>query len=104
MEWLIPWRPFSNGTPDDGLVQELRNELCSEHVLYGIPVVPVGGRQDCDDVLFRLLDGSERLAVVHLTYSQHPEPNPIWPETRIFDNWEHFERDEMIPEHKNWTA
>lgn len=103
MKWLIPWHPI-DGAPGHGLEQELRSELCSEHALFGIPVSPIGRRQDCDDVLFRILDGSERLAVVHLTYAQHPEPNPTWPETRIFDSWGHFERDEMVPEHKNWIA
>ena len=74
---------FPDGSPDDGLARELHSELCSEHVLFNIPAVAIGGRQDCDDVLFRLLDGSGRLAVVHLTYAQHPEPesflagNPI---------------------------
>jgi len=104
MNWLVPWRPFLDGTVDDGLARELRSELCSEHVLFGIPVVAIGGRQDCDDVLFRLLDGSDRLAIVHLTYAQHPEPNPIWPETRFFNNWDHFVRDEMMPEHESWTS
>jgi hypothetical protein len=104
MNWLIPWRPFPDGTPDDAFVSELRSELCPEHILFGIPVVAIGTRQDCDDVLFRLLDNSGRLAVVHLTFAQHPEPNPIWPETRLFDNWDQFVRDEMIPEHESRSA
>ena len=103
MNWLVPWRPFPDGNYN-GLAQELHSELCAEHVLFGVPVVAIGGRQDCDDVLFRLLDGSDRLAVVHLTYAQHPEPNPIWPETRLFENWDHFVRDEMMPEHESWSA
>lgn len=104
MNWLVPWRQYSGDTPNDALVHELQSELCPEHVLFGIPVVCIGNRQDCDDAVFRLLDNTDRLAVVHLTFAQHPEPNPIWPETKLFDNWDQFARDEMIPEHENWIT
>jgi hypothetical protein len=101
-DWLIPWHPIIGGTSDDGIVQELRSELSHDHVLFGIPVCPIGHRQDCDDCLFQLLDGTNRVAVVHLTYAQHPEPNPIWPETRIFESMQQFVRNEMAPEHESW--
>jgi hypothetical protein len=55
-------------------------------------------------VLFQLLDGTNRVAVVHLTYAQHPEPNPTWPETRVFEDFEHFAAEEMQIEHENWNA
>ncbi len=87
INWLIPWHSIEDGTRDDGMVQELRREICDRHVLYGLPVRPVGRRQDCDDVLFELLDGSGRLAVVHLTYSRYPEPDPRWPNTTMFNGW-----------------
>lgn len=103
VNWLVPWRPFPDGTPDDGWVQELRSELCDAHVLFGIPVRAIATRQDCDDVLFELLDGSGRFAVVHLTYAQHPEPGPRWPQTTLFKNWEHFERDGMRADHADWS-
>lgn len=104
MEWLVPWHPIVCGAPSDAVAQELRNELCANHVLFGIPVRQIGYRQDCDDALFELLDGTRRVAVVHLTFTQHPEPNPIWPETRIFDDFEHFAREEMASEHENWAT
>ncbi len=97
IDWLFPWHPGSKATPADGLAKELYSELCPDHVLYGIPVVQIGFRQDCDDALFRLLDGTDRLAVVHLTFSRHPEPDPKWPETRIYDDAAQFVREEMIP-------
>ena len=98
MKWVYPWCHTPNGTPDDAIAQELRSELCPSHVLYGIPVRQIGHRVDCDDALFELLDSSNRLAVVHLTFAQHPEPDPKWPETRLFTNWEQFEREEMLAE------
>ena len=101
--WLIPWHPLPDGTPEDGTSRELYSELCSQHVLFGIRACPVGGRQDCDDVLFELLDGSGRFAVVHLTYAQHPEPDPRWPDTEIFRDWDDFVQKRMQPDHDDWT-
>ncbi len=39
-------------------------------------------RRDRDDVLFEILDGSQRLALVHLT--QQAESDPRWPLTILF--------------------
>lgn len=74
----IPWGAI--GSPDlaTALVIELHRELGPGHVLYGKKVQAIACRQDCDDVLF-LIDGAEACAVVHLTYSQRPEPDPAWP-------------------------
>src|SRR5437667_3945419 len=90
--WLVPWRPIENGRADDRTAKELYAEVCETHILSGIQARPVACRQDCDDVLFELLDGSGRFAVVHLTYSQHPEPDPRWPETSIYRDWDEFLR------------
>jgi hypothetical protein len=88
--WLVPWHPINDGRPDDPTAKELYSELCRRHVLYGLKARPIGHRQDCDDFLFELLDGSGRYAVVHLTYAQHPEPDPTWPETTIYKTWADF--------------
>ena len=48
----------------------LRRELSAGHPLYDMPTRAVGRRQDCDDVLFSIEDGSGRVAVVHLTWTQ----------------------------------
>jgi hypothetical protein len=103
MDWLIPWQPCIAGTPDDAIAKELASELCTRHVLYGIPVRRVAHRQDCDDCLFELLDGTGRYAVVHLTYARHPEPDPMWPETRIYEGLRHFEHECMAIEHAKWN-
>jgi hypothetical protein len=103
IEWLVPWHPLEGGTPDDGMVRELRREICNRHVLHGVPVRPVGRRQDCDDVLFELLDGSGRFAVVHLTYAMHRESDPRWPDTTLFESWQQFER-RMRDDHADWAA
>ena len=78
MAYLEPW--FNVNDPRLG--DELRRELPSGHVLAGLPVVARARRQDRDDVLFELLDGSGRFAQVHLTYQA--ESDPRWPTTTIF--------------------
>ncbi len=90
INWLVPWHPEADGRPDDRTANELYSELCPQHVLFGVKARPVGHRQDCDDVLFELLDGSGRFAVVHLTYAQHPEPDPRWPCTTIYQDLAEF--------------
>ena len=72
--------------------RELIRELSAGHPLYGVPVRTLARRQDCDDVLFALSDGSGRVAVVHLTWTQsRPEQFP-YPWTMLY------------PDLKTWVA
>ncbi|WP_099192353.1 hypothetical protein [Tepidibacter mesophilus] len=66
--------------------QELYKEINKEHILYGIEVKELARREDCDEVLFLMLDGSKRYAVVHLTWSSKIEENSFYPKTRIYDD------------------
>ena len=102
IQWREPWHAI---TPDYAAKAEaeIHREMCAGHVLFGRSVTAVGYRQDCDDVLFELLDGSGRLAVVHLTFAQHPEPNAAWPSTEIFADWSAFERERMQPDAEEWA-
>lgn len=84
MQILEPW--FA--TTGLQLVEELRRELSPGHVLEGIEVSAIGQRKDRDDVLYALQDGSNRLAVVHLTYSKSRETRSSYPITRVFANLE----------------
>lgn len=70
----------------DYFMQELYKEVSRNHVLYGVKVKELARREDCDDVLFQLLDGSNRYAVVHLTWTGKEEVNFSYPITRIYDN------------------
>ncbi|MBI1374916.1 MAG: hypothetical protein GC159_19535 [Phycisphaera sp.] len=101
MTWLTPWHPIDDDDLRDQTRDELRAELAAAHVLYELPVRAIAHRQDCDEILLELCDGTGRFAVVHLTYAQHPEPNPVWPETRVFQSWNQFEQ-EMQKENKSW--
>jgi hypothetical protein len=66
------------------LEAELRRELIIGHVLYGRQVQAKAIRDDSDDVVFELDDGS--LAVVHLTWATGSDAT--WPYTLLFENLE----------------
>ncbi len=87
MEWLAPWEPVTDGAALDA---ELRAEIMDGHPLYGLPAMAVGRRVDCDNVLFRVDHPSCGLAVVHLTWQMRPEPDPAWPHTLLFHDWDEW--------------
>jgi hypothetical protein len=79
MKLLEPWCKINNASAAE---RQLRDELPRDHVLVGVPVVALAQRQDCDDFLFSLEDGSGRVAVVHLTYSKNIDAR--WPSTHFY--------------------
>lgn len=78
------WEVIENSK--DYFKEELHKEINKNHILHGIEVKEIARREDCDDVLFLLLDGSNRYAVVHLTWKGKKENNPCYPKTKIYDN------------------
>ena len=67
-----------NGTLRQRLGEELSKEVAEGHALFAIETEAVAARRGTDlDVLFRFLDGSERYAIVHLTWSKLPDRPPI---------------------------
>jgi len=81
IEWLPPWEPT-----DADLGAELRREVGPGHPLFEHPVVTVGRRVDCDDVLFWLPSGPRELAVVHLTWTGKRERSSEWPSTQLYSS------------------
>jgi hypothetical protein len=91
MERLEPWSPIENRVQASHLVSELRRELAEGHPLFGIPVEAVAiSDAENDDILFRLLDGTNRVAVVHLTWTQNPPDQPPWPYTVLYQSFEEW--------------
>jgi hypothetical protein len=99
VEWLDSWWHVAAERPDlaAGYEREMQAELGAGHPLFGVPVAAVGKHDGADDVLFRVLDGSGRVAVVHLTWARHPEPPP-WPATEFFPGIEAFAEQRMSPD------
>jgi len=87
MTWPAPWHSIE-AEPGSivSMNRQLQRELSAGHPLHGLPVRAIGGRQDCDDVLFALDDNTGRVAVVHLTWAKSPQGFP-WPATDVFDSF-----------------
>jgi hypothetical protein len=68
--------------PQSQLAAALAAEACSEigaaHELAGHELTAVVQCAGCDEVIFSVDDGT--FARVHLSWAQHPEPEP-WPAT-----------------------
>ncbi len=92
---LEPWIVIRDDRRSELLVGQVRSDLPPSHPFYGAGLKAVAERSDRDDVLFEIEGGQETLAVVHLTW--HKETDPRWPSTRLFDSWEQWTQDEMLP-------
>ena len=101
--WLEPWEPLTDAGEADraaAFVRELRNELCPQHVLHGIPAVAVAKRRCSDDVLFATADPARPFAVVHLTWTSRTEPDPRWPATALFRDWDDWVEHGLKPDYR----
>jgi len=81
-----PWWSLRGDTAiARALEDQLHEELPRGHILDGLSPVAIARRQDNDDVMFDLSDG--RFAIVHLTWSDDPAPDPAWPATTVYATW-----------------
>jgi len=106
IEMLIPWRVIEE-SPNikdhaEGFSDQLKSDVPPKHVLYGLKARAVATRIDRDDVLFEIEGGQTPLAVVHMTWQK--ETGPYWPKTKLFQSWEQWVRDEMLPAHKEYGS
>jgi hypothetical protein len=67
MEWLDPWWSTEGHSPE--FHETFRKQLELEAKLIA--------RDNGDDALFQILDGSGRVAVVHLTWAKSQERLPL---------------------------
>jgi hypothetical protein len=102
IEFLVPWH--AAGSKAARFERELASEIGPAHVLNGIPMRAVAVRQDRDDVLFVGDDERPVTAVVHLTYSNRPEPDPRWPTTTLFDSLEDWVERGMRADHDDFCS
>jgi hypothetical protein len=105
IEWLDPWYGLGPDYASQAraLECELSRELRSGHVLSGLDFEAVGKRGDRDDALFRLNDGSGRLALVHLTWSGKQE-HPPWPSTLLFASVQDWIERGLLPDHTEYVS
>jgi hypothetical protein len=89
MEWPYPFGPIGQDQDRLGLEAELCRELKPGHPLFELPTRALGRRFDQDDVLFEILDGSDRVAQVHLSWEGERE-KPPWPATALFNSFDEW--------------
>jgi hypothetical protein len=105
MKWLTPWHSISeNHNQVEGMQRELGRELSAGHPLYAVATRAIARRQDCDDVLFAVEDGSCRVAVVHLTWTHSPPEKPPWPDTVLWDSIDEWIATGMHSDHQEFAA
>lgn len=97
--YLDPWHPACGKS---ALERQLQAELPDGHALSGLGVTALAQRQDCDDVLFSLDDGSGRVAVVHLTWSQNTDAR--WPQTEFYASLSAWANERMPMDHETFNA
>jgi hypothetical protein len=105
MEWLEPWWSTEEQGQDfcETFRRQLELELSPGHELYGVPLRLIGRHGGSDDALFEFLDGSGRVAVVHLTWKRGPEVPP-WPHSVVYQSLEAWSEECMRPEHEAWSG
>ena len=102
LEWLEPWQRL--GASGDAFVSELQKEVSARHVLYGLSVIAVARRIDCDDVLFATPDPAKPLAVVHLTWVGRTESDPQCPDTTLYESWRDWTERCLLPDHEEYSG
>lgn len=104
MEWFDPWWSTSNMEERfrESFCKQLELEVPPGHILHKLPVKLIA-RGNGDDALFEILDGTGRVADVHLTWSKSQERLP-WPGTAIYGNVEEWAEKVMLPEHREWSG
>ncbi len=85
--WPDGWCPLAEEEAGQYVV-ELQRELSQRHILEGIETQALGQRIGHNQFLFKLEDGSNKLAMVHLTWAV--ETDPKWPWTEIFNSFDHW--------------
>jgi hypothetical protein len=100
--WLEPW--WSTESHDEHSHEAFRKQLELEvspgHCTYGLPVRLIA-RGHGDDALFRILDGSGRVAEVHLTWGKGQDQLP-WPIATVYSSMDEWVKLSMIPEHNSF--
>lgn len=94
-----PWQRTSQP-----LHEELARETSPPHPLHGVAARAVARRQDNDDVLFELYasNAPADFAVVHLTWSGHPDQFPEFPGTELYPTFTAWVAERMAPDVEDW--
>lgn len=96
---LEPWQSTDNPSFYE---MELKKEVSFFHPLNWKSVRAVAIRTDRDDVLFEVLNGRSKYAVVHLTWRK--ESSRKFPTTKFYKDWKDVYTNRLLEDHKEWKA
>ena len=104
-EFLDPWwaTDGDSGPWEQRFLNQLQTQLGPDHVMYGLPVRIVGSYGASTALLFEILDGTGRLAVISVTW-ENVEHSLSLPDTTIYPSFEAFKTERMMPEHAEHLA
>lgn len=94
---LEPWQE----TDDPAFYEnELNKEVSFFHPLNWKKIRAIGIRTDRDDVLFEIVSGKPKYAVVHLTWQK--ETSRKFPSTKFYKDWTDVYENCILMDHKDW--
>jgi thiol-disulfide isomerase/thioredoxin len=94
---LQPWQPVDNPAFYES---ELKKIVSFFHPLNWKNVRAIANRTDCDEVLFEVLNGRFKYAVVHLTWKK--ENSRKFPTTKFYKDWQDIYTNRLWEDHKKW--
>ncbi len=96
-KFLKPWQETDNPSFYEN---ELKKEMSFFHPLNWRKFRAIALRSDRDDVLFELLTGNRKYAIVHLTWSK--ENSRKFPSTKFYKDWQDLYQNCILNDHKEW--
>ena len=88
------------GVPSPAAITGLKKEVSFCHPLNWRSVRAIGIRTDRDEVLFEILSGRYKYAVVHLTWTN--ERSRKFPLTHFYKGWTELYTNRLLEDHKEW--
>jgi hypothetical protein len=76
------WHAIASSDEQNSFGEELKREVCKDHLLFDMQGKAVARRQNRDDFIFRMDNG--RWAWVHLTWKI--ETRVEWPSSELFNS------------------
>jgi hypothetical protein len=83
-------------------VPQLQKEISPKHLLFGKSLISKARRQDNSDILFELVEGEFKYAVVHLTWSQEQEEDAQWPSIYLYKTWADVYVNRILPDSEDF--
>jgi hypothetical protein len=107
VEWLYPWWSTAEQTErfHETFAAQLKLEICADDPIYRIPARVIGRGQG-DDAVFQLLDGTGRVAFVHLQWGKLPGSvgDEFRTRSTLYASLEAFFQQHILPEHEDYMA